>query len=321
MFGSQSIWADIKDRAANGVFNLVGAGAPVSGTSGTGVGTAGYGCRYLNLTNGVEYWNEGTVLSPYWTPVNIFHPALLGWYTDWRDGVGKAIADTAALYTIPGSGIRVIGNALPDTDSGLTVAIASGGPIASLIASATANDVAALSVGLTTSTPFVPATHGPLVIDALISNSVAITLRRFFMGFLGTSADALASPATGATITITLVQDDLSGMFFDVGLTATTRIYAPHNKADEAATILTTATGVDTGVAIAAAGTYQRLRVEISAAGVMTCFIDKAQVSSIAAAASTSVALAPTLLIASTSGATKTLLIKNFATWGQRSQS
>lgn len=325
MIATANIWAAFKDKALNNVWDLVGAGAPVSGsglstnvTPPTGLGFAGFGSSYRNLTNGVEYWNEGTALNPYWTPRNINHPALLSWYSDFKDGVGKAIADTAATATLVGSGLRIFGNAIIDVDSGLTIAIGEDGPIASLIASATANDVAALGVGITTSVPFQPDSHGPLVIDALITNSSAITLRRFFMGFIGTAADALVSPVTGTTLTLTLVQDDLAGLFFDVGLTDGDRLFAPHNKSDEAATILTTATGVDTGVDIAAAGTYQRLRIEISAAGVMTCFVNKIQVTQIAASLDANEEVAPVLLIASTSSATKTLLVKKFATWGSR---
>ncbi len=313
-----NVIANLKNQVENGVFHLVESGAPVSGTSGTGLGIAGPGSLYTNIVNGVVYVNEGTAAAPYWTPISYLQRSLLSWFSDFRDGVGKAIADTAATATLAGSGLRVFGNAIIDTDSGLTVAIGEDGAIASLIASANANDLAALGVGITTSVPFQPDAHGPLVIDCVVAMSSALTLRRFFMGFIGTAADALVSPATGSTTTITLVQDDLAGLFFDVGLTNGDGLFAPHNKSDEAATIATTATGVDCGVDFPAAGTYTRLRVEISAAGVMTCFKDKAQITQISASLDVDEEVAPVLLLASTSGATKTMLIKQFATWGYR---
>lgn len=43
-----------------------GAGAPVDGTSGTGVGDANPGSRYTDTTNADEYVNIGTKASPVW---------------------------------------------------------------------------------------------------------------------------------------------------------------------------------------------------------------------------------------------------------------
>lgn len=336
MITNQSLWSALNDKAlTNKIFDCVGTGGPLSGPmagtvmtggttsslAGTGAGVCGYGSTYLNQSNGVVYWNEGTVASPYWTPVNFGHPELIGCYSDFRDAVGKAVADTAALYTIPGSGIRVHGNDVTQTDSGFTVATANGGvgAVGALVASATSGKLAALtSFGTTAAVPFSPAVHAPMVIDATITNLSAITSRRMFIGFLGTSADALANAVTGAGTTLTLVQDNLAGMYFDTGLTDTTGLYAPYNNNDGAASIATTATGVDTGTDIAAAGTYQRLRVEISYYGVMSCFVDKVLVTQIASAALTSTNFAGTLYIASLASATKTLNVTKFGCWAQR---
>jgi hypothetical protein len=298
---------------------LKSATAPLSGTSGTGAGTwAAPGALLRCTATGVLYFNEGSLASPYWTPTNYGQFGLLAFATDFRAGLGKAVADTAASATIAdGTGIRVHGQGIAETDSGLTVAFAEGGAVASLITTDEDAHLAALSQP-GTSPIYQPDTHGPLVIDADVAMSSAITLRRFFIGFLGTLADALDPPATGATTTITLVQDDLAGLYFDAGLTAAARLFAPHNKSDEAASIATTATGVDTGSDFPAAGTYVRLRVEISAAGVMTCFVNKAQVSQIAASLDVDEEVAPSLLVGSTSAATKTMLVKRVAFWGNR---
>lgn len=320
----KNLIADVKNNVENGVFRLSGNGAPVSGAIGslglepTGINIAGPGSLYTDIATGVVFFNEGTAAAPYWTPINYNQRGLLSWFSDFRDGVGKALADTATTLTAGGSGIRTFGQGIDETDSGLVIAIGEDGAIGSLTTTDEAAHVAALGVGISGSVPFQPDRHGPITIDVLMSMSSLITLRAMFCGFLGTAADALDPPATGSGTTITLVQDDMAGLFQSVGLTATSRFFAPHNKSDEAATIATTATGVDTGVNLAAAGTYQRLRVEISPAGIMTCFIDKTQVTQISASLDTDEEIAPVLAIMSTSAATKTMLVKQFAAWGYR---
>jgi hypothetical protein len=318
MINYAGIFPSLKDRVRNGVYDLVGTGAPLSGVFGVGTGSrlAGRGSTYTNLTTGVKYWNEGSATVPYWTPESFLQSQLLSWFSDFRDGVGKAVADTAATATIAGSGIRVFGDGIAETDSGLVIAIAEDGPIGTLTVTDEVSHIAALGVGITTSVPFQPDSHGPLVVDALVAMSSALTLRRFFMGFVGTAADALISPVTGSTTTITLVQDDLAGLMFDVGLTNADGLFAPSNKSDAAAT--QTAASCDTSTDFPAAGTYARFRVQISAAGRMTCFMNKAQIFDLAAALDVDEEVAPVLLIGSTSTAVKLMLVKNFAAWGQR---
>jgi hypothetical protein len=48
------------------VFIKTGSGAPVDGSSGTGVGICGPGSTYIDYTNAVEYLNTGTKALPYW---------------------------------------------------------------------------------------------------------------------------------------------------------------------------------------------------------------------------------------------------------------
>lgn len=48
---------------------FVGSGAPVDGTSGTGVGKAIPGATYLRTSNGATYHNTNTMASPTWTAV------------------------------------------------------------------------------------------------------------------------------------------------------------------------------------------------------------------------------------------------------------
>lgn len=295
---------------------LFGDGMPLSGTSGTGAGDEANN-QYYDTTNDVLYVNEGTVASPYWSPASYQQSGLLGTFTDFRDGVGKAVANTDATATIPGSGVRVFGQGIAEDDSGLTVAYAEGGAVASLATTNEAAHTAALSIFGSTLV-WQPDVNGAMVIDALVSNSAAITNRALFCGFLGTAADALDPAVTGSGTTLTLVQDDLAGLFFDSGLTDADRLYAPHNKSNEAATIETDATGVDTETDIAAAGTYQRLRVQISEAGAMTCFVNKTQVTSIAASLDADEEVVPVLYIEANTTAVTTLLVKHFAAFTSR---
>ena len=237
-----------------------------------------------------------------------------GWKTNFADTVGKAVADTAATVTLVGSGLRIHGQGVAETDSGVTVAAAAAGPIASLLTTDEAAHTLAISFGSNTEA-WDPATYGPMVVEAEVAMSTALTARAFFLGWIGADADALDPVVTGSTITLTLVQDDVSGLFYDSGLTAASRLYAAHNKADEAATILTTDSGVDTSTDFSAAGTYMRLAVRIEANGTMKCYINGTLVSTILASASTSVALNPVLYVESNTTAIATMLCKSFAAY------
>lgn len=310
--------AMLRNWIEGGVISIVGSAAPKSGSgsTATGLGVCGPGSRYTNTATGVQYVNEGTAANPYWTPTNFSQAGLLCGYTDWRDGVGIAVAGGEASALLAGSGLRVFGTALPINDGGITVAQGLGGAIASLFAGATSGVMLALGFGGTT-VPFKPSTMGQLVIDAEVAQLTAVTLRRWFFGFVGTAADALVSPVTGLTVTLTNVQTDLAGLMFDVALTAATSIFATRNKANDNPTLLVSATGVATG-AVVAADTYQRFRVEIDADGNARFFIDKILVSSVDLAVTPATALAPVLALHSTSAAAKTMLVKRFATWANR---
>lgn len=62
-----NIWAQLRNAANNDVWNIVGSGAPTSGTSGTGVGLAGPGSMYADIGSGSIYVNTNTKASPTWT--------------------------------------------------------------------------------------------------------------------------------------------------------------------------------------------------------------------------------------------------------------
>lgn len=291
------------------------AGAPSSGTSGTLAGYAEAGAMLWDTTNGVLFVNENTRPSPYWTPVSLDQRALFGVWTDFRDQVGKAIADTAAEAVLAGSGLRVFGQGIAEVDSGLVVQTAGeGGSVGRF--TTTDEDAHTIALGMEAGV-MQPDQHDLLVVDVELTNVSAITLRSMFVGFLGLAADALDPAVTGATTTATLVQDDLAGVFFDVGLTDGDRLFGVHNKSNEAATQDLTADG-DTSTDIAAAGTYQRFRVEINSGGDMLVFVDKTQVYSKVDALDADEECSPVVYLESTSTATKSMDVRRFATWAYR---
>lgn len=292
------------------------AGAPSSGTSGTLVNEAEAGALLIDTTNGVMFINEGTRTSPYWTPCPLNQFPLWGVFTDFRSQAGIAVADTAAEAIIADSGLRIFGQGLTETDSGLVVQTAGeGGSVGRM--TTTDEDAHTIAIGMEAGV-MQPDQHQLLVVDCEVSHVSAITLRAMFCGFIGTAADALDPPVTGSTTTATLVQDDLAGVFFDVGFTDADRYYAVHNKSDESASQSISTGGRDTGTDVAAAGTFQRLRVEINAGGDMLVFVNKAQVASIADALDADEECSPVLCLESTSTAVKSLDVKRFATWAYR---
>ncbi len=313
----------------NGVRVFSGEGFPKSGTyaaGGTGFDAQGNGAPphsiYIDESTGVQFYNGGSITTPYWTPVGYTQRNLFGWYTDFRDGQGKAVSDTAASATIAGSGLRIHGQSIPDTDAGLTVAHSFDGSVASLITGNEDPDVAAVSFGTGTTNLFKPSANGTIVIDAHVAQSAAITARSCFVGFCSSAADALAQPVTGATVTLSFAAtsgDDIAGLFFGTDLTVGNKWMAPYVTGDAAATQLVAATGVATDVTVAAAGTYQRLRTEIDANGAVRNFIDKVMVSNYAAATMTpGSTVHPVIVLAALDTSNVTMLIKSFAAWGVR---
>lgn len=244
-------------------------------------------------------------------PISDVRAGRRSYWTNFADLVGEPVAETDAAVRLAGSGLRVHGQGIAETDSGMVVAYGVDGAVATLTATNEDAHTIALSYGGDTEM-WTPASHGPYEVEALVAQSSAITLRACFLGFAGTFADALDPIVTGDTVTLTLVQDDFQGLFYDAALTDADRWLNAWNNANGAATRLVSVTGVDTGVDVAAAGTYQRLRVRVEANGRMKTYINDVQVGDVAAAAATSVAVNPVLYLESTSTATKDMLVKEF---------
>ena len=291
-------------------------GPPNSGTTGTRVNEAQPNDLLMDTDSQVLFINEGSLASPYWTPVTYNNPALFGVHSDFRDGVGKAVANTDAEAFLAGSGVRIFGQGIAENDSGAVVQAAGEGG-QGLMRLTTTDEVAhVIAMGMAAGV-MQPDQHKILVVDVILTHVSGITLRSMFLGFVGVAADALDPPVTGATVTITLVQNDVAGIMFDVGLSDSNGLMGCHNKGDANATQDLTG-GRDTGVNIAAAATEQRLRVEIAANGDMRIFADKVEIFKTLIALDVDEECSPVLALESTSTATKSMDVRRFDAWAYR---
>lgn len=312
-----------------------GSGFPKSGTSGTTVkGTRGAptGSLYLDTNNDVVFVNEGTSASPYWTPVSFKQRGLLAWHTDFTDGTTGALVDTTYIINTLGvpiaitetqplmsNGLQLHGQGLDETDAGMTVAVTDQGAVASLICTNEDAHIAVISPGTGTTPCFQPDQNGTMVVDANVAIS-SLTASAAFLGFCGSAAAALDPIMTYSGTTISFaatIGDDVAGLAYSSELTDNDRWFAPHDKGNANASISTTATGVDTGVDLVA-GTYQRLRVECDADGVVRVFIAKALISTFSACLDADEEVHPMFYIESSTTATKTATLKHFSAWGKR---
>jgi len=300
-----------------------GTGFPKSGTAGTtvkGGRGASPGSLYLATTNDVLFVNEGTITSPYWTPATFQQRGLLGWYSDFRDGLGVAVTDTATSTTLSGSGIRLHGAGIDSSLGGLVVdfvATDGKGAVALLSSGATDAHISVLSVGTGTVPVFQPDQNGTMVIDVNIANVTNLTAKAVFCGFSGLGTALLPPLMTYATTTITNVAVDIAGLTWSSELTLASDWCHVNFDVGAGGTLLAAAR--DTGVDAAAAETYQRLRVEVDADGVMRTFIDKVLKSTSAAAAvDVDEEFNPQLYIETSAAAAKDLKVRHFSTWGAK---
>jgi plastocyanin len=301
-------------------------GAPLSGTtSGSFIGVADPNAQCYDKINNVTYINEGTKASPYWSPTNIRDIGLRGVSAQLIGGEGgKSIADTTASAII-GYNTRVYGQGIAETDSGV---VSSGGEGFSQTELRTTNEdvhTVALSMG-GSGTTLQPDTHGPIVIDIDYTND-AITHRSIFLGFQNLSIDALIEPCIGATTTITFNNvsatcDDIAGLFLDTSLTVGNKYFLAHTSSDAAATFATSASvgGAAAGVGqVAAAGTFQRLRIQVGAGGSVTAFINKAEVGHVVSALDADEEIVPVFCLGAAEAGIKQVEVKEFTVFASKS--
>lgn len=300
---------------------LVGSGFPKSGTAGTGVGKA-TGSVYIDGNTGVQFTNEGTAASPYWTPTNTRHPRLYYIGTDFKEGAalaGEPVANTNGAQD-RSNGIRYIGQGLAETDSGgpATYTLTDGGfgLITLTTTDEDAHTVALVPADNTNAPMWQPDQHGTMVVDALISSGAAITAKAVFVGFTGTAPNALDPIMTFATTTVTNVATDLVGLVWSSELTLNddwlSLFFDETGGGTKAAASYDT--GIDTAITV-----YQRLRVEVDTDGTARTFINKALVGTHAAASvDPDEEFVPMVYLESSSAAVATLLVRHYYAWGAK---
>ena len=142
---------------------------------------------------------------------------------------------------------------------------------------------------------------GLLIGEARIKSVTAITIRAYFIGFTDVvPSGTLENPIEMSGTTLTSTADDAVGFMYDTDSTNDTW-YGVGVKAGA------DAVPVNTGVAPAAAGTYQTLRVEVNADGNARFFIDGKYEGSVSSAVTASTALCFIVMMETRSAATKVL--------------
>ena len=312
--------------ANRGTFVKAAIAAPSSGPTGTGAGTFGWPAAMLYCTvSKAVFVNEGTLASPYWTPVSFDQRGLICWDTDFVNNVGKAEADIAASADL-GTGVKVAGQGIEvNGDSGLVITNSELGRIGVLTVTNEVDHTVTLSPA-GTSPMLQPDTHGPFAVDAHFTNNADILTRQNFLGFCGSNIEALDPPATAVTATVSFaatVGDDLAGILMDSRLTLASRLMCIHDKDNANATQLVTAAGVNSGYNMPAAATYGRFRVEVAADGTVRYFFNKTQIgisqgSVLGGGLEVTEEVSPLLYLASTDTVTHGMSVKRFSAWGVR---
>ena len=313
-------YADASSKSPN---VYIHAGPPVSGTSfGSPVGVVDAGGILLDSTNGNLYVNEGTQTSPYWTPLSMEQPGLFSAYVQNSVGLGVPLANTNAEEYVA-KGVRVFGQGLEvNDDSGFVGGTGVEG--AEFNVMHVTNEASHLTALGTQAGIYQPDTHGTLAVDVTWADVADIATSSVFLGFIGTAASALDPVVTGATTTATFQIDDLAGWYSDSSMTDVNGGFLVSEKSDTSGT----QTGLTTVVDRAAAGTYQRLRVEVTTAGQAIVFANRAEVGVIPGATDTNTHAAgenaldvdeevsPVFYVENSTTTTRTANVKQFSTWG-----
>mgnify|MGYP001584843964 CR=1 FL=1 len=315
----------------NGGRWFTGNGFPKSGTAGTSIDRNGVGAPkgsiYVDEDSGVEFINEGTQASPYWTPVSMDQRGIVGLDTDFGNCTGRlGTATTTSSLDASYPLLKYHGNLIDQNDANTaqTISYPAGGPLLTMGTENQDAGATVLGTGATTAL-WSPTANGTMVIDVNFTGITDILTRSIFVGFSASQDVALLEPVTGATTTLTFCAtgtqgDNVHGLVMDSQLTAASTLFLATNAADAAATQTTTSAALTVAATVPAAATYIRLRVEIDADGGIRAFADKVLVKTLAAASATvATALSPVFCHGNTTTtASLSLGVRRFGAWAKR---
>lgn len=305
------------------------AGSAKSGTAGTGAATfAAPGSFYQNSDTGVVYFNEGTLASPYWTPVSFEQKGLTGLFTDFGNCTGRlGTATTTSSLDASYPRLKYHGNLIDQNDATNTIQAITyplDGPLLTMITENQDGGATVLGTGATTAL-WKPNVNGTMVIDVNFTGITDILTRSIFCGFSASQDAALLEPVTGSTTTLTFCAtgtqgDNVHGLVMDSQLTAASTLFLASNAADAAATQTTASAALTVAGTVPAAGTYVRLRVEIDTDGAIRAFVNKVLVKTLAAGSATvGTALSPVFCQGNTTTtAALSLGVRHFGAWANR---
>ncbi len=219
------------------------------------------------------------------------------------------VANTAASRPF-GSALRVIGQGIAETDSGV---VAVDGVSNGVVRLTTTNE-AAHTCGLVTSTGVAASLNGTIVGEWRVEMENLDT-KSVFVGFTDDVADTALSPVTGSTTTLTLADSDLIGFVLDAALTSDEEWHTAHNGGTT--TGVTDSTALTTGVD-AVAGEFDVLRVEIDPDGKGRWYINGELEKELAGAVSTTTKLGAVAIVEAAGAAIETLDVDYFAVRAER---
>ena len=180
------------------------------------------------------------------------------------------VAATAATRTFGGSGLRVLGQGIAETDSGITVGETDANNGVGIL---TTTDEADHSCGVATAQAFVVGKMAPINIECRVQFPDLDT-KEFYFGLTDENVDAenlQGSTIHAETTTVTLTASNLCGFLLSSELTADEdwhMVYAGGTTTGE-----TNSTNIDADVD-AVAGEYDVLRLEVSPNGTARWYIN-----------------------------------------------
>ena len=213
------------------------------------------------------------------------------------------VAATAATRTFGSAGLRVIGQGIAETDSGIVLLESDG---LNGVGRLTTTNEDAHSIGLATATMFDVAKMGTIVLEARVQFENLDT-KEFYFGLTDVNADQTiieGETMVGNGTTMTLTASDLCGFYLSAELTDDEDWHAVFNGGTTTGETDSTELDVDDD---AVAGEFDVLRIEVGNNGTARWFVNGVLKKTQAGAVSTTTDLAVVLMVATYGAAIETV--------------
>ena len=218
-------------------------------------------------------------------------------------GAEDIVANTAATRNFGTAGLRVIGQGVAETDSGIVLLESDG---LNGVGRLTTTNEDAHSIGLTTATMFDVGKMGTIVLEARVQFENLDT-KEFYFGLTDVNADATileGGTMVGNGTTMTLTASDLCGFYLSAELTDDEDFHAVFNGGTTTGETVSTSLDLDDD---AVAGEWDVLRLEVGNNGTARWFVNGVLKKTQAGAVSTSTDLAALLMVATYGAAIETV--------------